>query len=86
METTKEETGREGWMGSNNRGTGGPVVLRSWSTVGPRSKSRGTGGPAVETLRRHWIGVDTRGTEGPKEPQEDIKRLKKLIFLSRITG
>ena len=86
MESTKEETGREGWMGSNNGGTGGPVVLGSWGTVGPGSKNRGTGGPAGETWRRHWTGVDTRWTEAPKEPGENVKRLRKLIFLSRITG
>ena len=67
VESTKEEeTGRQGWMGSNNR-------------------MRGSGG-ARETWRRPWTGTDERATEGPTEPEENTKRLRKLIFLSRITG
>ena len=49
------------------------------------SNGRGTG-ESKKMWRKHRTRVDSR-TEGPnKEPGEDRKQLRKLIFLSRITG
>ena len=69
MESRKEETGEQGWMGSNSR------------------RETGGAGGARETWRSHWTGEDDKATEEPMmETGENTKRLRKLIFLSRITG